>query len=77
MIMFTCIKEYLRNFLLSTDEKLRNIEAELKKALLLRKSVQDIFVFKMAQNLEQLRLADSIHSENSKNNKGVLGIIIS
>ena len=32
---------------------------------------------KTAQNLEQLRLVSSIHNENNKNDKRVLGIIIS
>ena len=36
-----------------------------------------IVVLKTAQNLEQLRLVSSIHNENNKNGKEVLGIIIS
>ena len=36
-----------------------------------------IVVLKTAQNLEQLRLVSSIHNENNKNDKEVLGIIIS
>ena len=32
---------------------------------------------KTAQNLEQLRLVSSIHNENNKSDKRVLGIIIS
>ena len=36
-----------------------------------------IFVLKTAQNLEQLRLVSSILNENNKNDKRVLGIVIS
>ena len=36
-----------------------------------------IFALKTAQNLEQLRLFSSIDNENNKNDKRVLGIIIS
>ena len=36
-----------------------------------------IFVLKTAQNLEELRLVSSFHSENNKNDKRVFAIIIS
>ena len=36
-----------------------------------------IFALKTAQNLEQLQLASSIQNENNKNDKWVLGIVIS
>lgn len=52
------------------------VDAEIKKGVAYKKSV-DTFVFKTPQNLEQLWFVDSIHDENNKNNKGVLGIIVS
>ena len=56
---------------------LRNTEAELKKGVACKKMCVGIFVLKTAQNLEQLRLVSSIYNENNKNDKRVLGIIIS
>ena len=35
-----------------------------------------IFVLNTAQNLQQLRLVSSVHNENSKSDKELLGIII-
>ena len=35
-----------------------------------------IFLFKTLQNHEQLQFVYSIHNENGKNDKGVLGIIL-
>ena len=49
----------------------------MKKGVACKKKCVGIFVLKTAQNLEQLRLVSSIHNENNKNDKGVLGIIIS
>ena len=43
---------------------------------LVKESVRN-FVLNTAQNLQQLRLVSSVHNENNKNDKGVLGIIIS
>ena len=66
MIMFICIKQHLRN-----------IETELKQSVSCKKKCVRNFVLKTAQNLQQLRLVFSVHNENNKNHKGVLGIIIS
>ena len=49
----------------------------MKKGVAIKKKCVGIFVLKTAQNLEQLRLVSSIHNENNKNDKRVLGIIIS
>ena len=49
----------------------------MKKGVACKKKCVGIFVLKTAQNLEQLRLVSSIHNENNKNDKRVLGIIIS
>ena len=49
----------------------------MKKGVACKKKCVGIFVLKTAQNLEQLRLVSSIHNENNKNDKRVLGIMMS
>ena len=49
----------------------------MKKGVACKKICEGIFVLKTAQNLERLQLVSSIHNENNKNNKRVLGIMIS
>ena len=49
----------------------------MKRGDAFKKMCVAIFVLKTAQNLEQLRLVSSILNENNKNDKRVLGIVIS
>ena len=49
----------------------------MKKGVACKKKCVGIFVLKTVQNLEQLQLVSSIHNENNKNDKRVLGIVIS
>ena len=49
----------------------------MKKGVACKKKCVGIFVLKTVLNLEQLRLVSSIHNENNKNDKRVLGIVIS
>ena len=49
----------------------------MKKGVACKKKCVGIFVLKTVQNLEQLRLVSSIDNENNKNDKRVLGIVIS
>ena len=59
--MFICIKQQLSNIWGSVHEKLSNTEAELKKALLIKKTcimtTQNLVNFSIQQALDRFELA--------------------